>query len=86
MKFNLSMAAAMILLSSSAVMAAETTAAPAAATKPVATHAASDHAVKKMKTATVRSEKSKKCSADADAKSLHGKERRAFRKTCLKAA
>ncbi|MBX9684565.1 MAG: hypothetical protein K2X41_12335 [Hyphomicrobium sp.] len=85
MKFNLSMAAAMILLSSSAVMAAETTAAPAV-TKPVATHAASDHAVKKMKTATVRSEKSKKCSADADAKSLHGKERRAFRKTCLKAA
>jgi len=33
-----------------------------------------------------QSEKSKKCSADADAKKLHGKARREFRKTCMKAA
>jgi len=49
-----------------------TTAAPATtATKPAAT------AGKMDKTAI-----SKKCSADADAKGLHGKERKKFRDTC----
>ena len=31
-----------------------------------------------------RSAISKKCSADADAKKLHGKERKAFRASCMK--
>lgn len=34
--------------------------------------------------AKVRSAKSLKCSADADAKGLHGKERKSFRKHCMK--
>lgn len=36
--------------------------------------------------ATIQSEKSKKCSDEANAKNLHGKERKAFRKACMKAA
>ena len=35
---------------------------------------------------TVHTEKSKACSAQADEKKLHGKARKAFRKTCMKAA
>jgi hypothetical protein len=40
----------------------------------------------KPTTKVERSEKSKKCSADADAKKLHGKARKEFRKACMKAA
>ena len=35
---------------------------------------------------TAASEKSKACSAQATEKKLHGKARKAFRKTCMKAA
>jgi hypothetical protein len=45
-----------------------------------------DAATAKTTTKAERSEKSKKCSAEADAKKLHGKARKEFRKTCLKAA
>ncbi len=41
---------------------------------------------KKTADKVARSEKSKKCSADADAQHLHGKPRKEFRKTCMKAA
>jgi hypothetical protein len=52
------------------VTAPATTAKPAAAAKPF----------------TPKTEISKKCSADADAKKLHGTERKKFRATCMKAA
>ena len=35
---------------------------------------------------SAKSEKSKACSVQADEKKLHGKPRKAFRKTCMKAA
>lgn len=73
--------AAAALLSTAAV--AEET---GGTSKPVPKPAASTTAPAKTKSATVQSEKSKKCSADADAKHLHGKERKAFRKECLKSA
>lgn len=37
-------------------------------------------------TVAAKSEKSKSCSAQATEKQLHGKARKAFRKTCMKAA
>lgn len=83
MKTLMSMLTAAVLISSGAAFAE--TAAPA---KPVATLAAvTAPAAKKMQhVAGVQSEKSKKCSADADLKNLHGKERKEFRRACLKAA
>lgn len=84
MKTLLHIAAAAILLTSGAAFAADSTSAPA---KPAPQAAArSSEKVKVQKHASVRSEQSKKCSADADAKNLHGKERKAFRKACLKTA
>lgn len=72
-------AAAAVLTSGAAISEAAPKAAANAPAKP-AVHATT------TKVATVHSEKSKKCSADADAQHLHGKARKAFRRTCLKAA
>ena len=75
--FALAFAAALMLTAGGAY-AAETKSADATA-KPAATTTA-------PKAKAERSEKSKKCSADADAKGLHGKPRKQFRKACMKAA
>ena len=56
---------------------AQTTAAPAAK---------SDAAAPAAKTAKPRSAESIECSKQADAKGLHGKERKKFRSDCKKAA
>ena len=56
---------------------AQTTAAPAAK---------SDAAAPAAKTAKPRSSESIECSKQADAKGLHGKERKKFRSDCKKAA
>lgn len=66
--------AAFLMLSGAALADQAAATAPA---KPAAASAA-------KKTAAVQSEKSKKCSQEADAKKLHGKARKAFRKTCMK--
>lgn len=83
MKTLMSLVAAAGILASSAAFAASDTPANAPAAKPAAT---ASHATHKMKVAGVKSEKSKKCSTEATAKKLHGKARKAFRKTCMKAA
>lgn len=80
MKTMLSILASAMLLSAGAAMAEETKPAPAT------TNAAATAKPAKVKHASVQSEKSKKCSADADAKNLHGKERKTFRKACMKAS
>jgi hypothetical protein len=63
----------------------------AQATAPAPTPAPAAKAAPAMKTAPAakasskeRSAISKKCSADADAKKLHGKERKTFRSDCMK--
>jgi hypothetical protein len=56
---------------------AQTTAAPAAK---------SDTAAPAAKTSKPRSTESLECSKEADAKGLHGKERKKFRSECKKAA
>ena len=56
---------------------AQTTAAPAAK---------SDAAAPAAKTSKPRSAESLECSKEADAKGLHGKERKKFRSECKKAA
>jgi uncharacterized protein with LGFP repeats len=90
---TLAAAAAALLLSAGVSIAADA-AASTATVKPVAA-AAQSATVKPAKMAkmhkprvqtAVRSEQSKACSAQADAKSLHGQPRREFRKSCLKAA
>ena len=79
----ISVLTAAVLLSSGAAMAETTnSAAPSAKPAVVATHAKA----KSQHVATVQSDKSKKCSANADAKNLHGKERKSFRHACMKAA
>ena len=78
MKSIISAVAAALLFTSGAAFAAEQSSSPAAH----ATHATA-HAKTKAHTASVQSEKSKKCSAEADAQKLHGKERKAFRKSCM---
>ena len=67
--------ASLILFASPAM--AQTTAAPAAKT---------DAAAPMAKTAKPRSAESLECSKQADAKGLHGKERKKFRSECKKAA
>jgi hypothetical protein len=67
--------ASLILFSSPAL--AQTTAAPAAKT---------DSAAPAAKTAKPRTAESLECSKEADAKGLHGKERKKFRSECKKAA
>ena len=85
MKTLISMLTAAVLLSSGAAMAADSTGSAVPVAKPAVT-AAAPAKVKTPKIASIQSEKSKKCSADADAKSLHGKERKSFRHACMKAA
>ncbi|MCB1484608.1 MAG: phosphate starvation-inducible protein PsiF [Hyphomicrobiaceae bacterium] len=77
MKTIISAVAAAFLLTSGAAFAAD----QAPATAAPATHATKT--TKKPHTASVQSEKSKKCSSEADAQKLHGKERKAFRKSCM---
>jgi invasion protein IalB len=67
--------ASLILFASPAM--AQTTAAPAAKT---------DAAAPMAKTSKPRSAESIECSKQADAKGLHGKERKKFRSECKKAA
>jgi len=67
--------ASLILFASPAM--AQTTAAPAAKT---------DAAAPMAKTAKPRTAESLECSKEADAKGLHGKERKKFRSECKKAA
>ena len=55
------------------------TATPAPATPPAATTAPA-----KAKTKAPQSAASQACSAQADAKGLHGKDRKKFRQTCIK--
>ena len=81
MRSLLSMLAVAAFLSSGAAFAADSKpATDAAGTAKVAT----TQKMKKHHEASVQSEKSKKCSADADAQKLHGKARKAFRKHCMK--
>jgi psiF repeat len=71
------------VLTAGGAYAAET---PAATTKPAMTATAKPATAKPMAVRVAgHSEISKKCSADADVKKLHGKARKAFRKTCMKA-
>jgi hypothetical protein len=79
--------AAALVMTASGAYAAETKPADAT-TKPAATSTASTASTASTKKVTKaeRSAKSKACSAEADAKKLHGKARKAFRKTCMKAA
>ena len=74
----LALAAAMVM-SAGGAYAEEAKPATAATTQMVAKTPVA------KKSVAERSEISKKCSADADAKKLHGKARKAFRKTCMKA-
>ena len=67
--------ASLILFASPAL--AQTTAAPTAKT---------DSAAPAAKTAKPRTAESLECSKEADAKGLHGKERKKFRSECKKAA
>ena len=67
--------ASLILFASPAL--AQTTTAPAAKT---------DSAAPAAKTAKPRTAESLECSKEADAKGLHGKERKKFRSECKKAA
>ncbi|HMN37260.1 MAG TPA: PsiF family protein [Hyphomicrobium sp.] len=76
MKSVISAVAAALLLTSGAAFAAEHSPSTAAATSHAKT-------LKKAHTASVQSEKSKKCSAEANAQKLHGKARRAFRRSCM---
>jgi hypothetical protein len=66
----------LVLLSASALMLSAAGAYAADSAKSATTKPA----------AKPRSAISLKCSADADAKGLHGKERKAFRKHCMKSA
>jgi hypothetical protein len=70
--------ASLILFASPAL--AQTTAAPAAKTDSAAPAAAD------KKPAKPRTAESLECSKEADAKGLHGKERKKFRSECKKAA
>jgi invasion protein IalB len=72
--------ASLILFASPAL--AQTTAAPAAKSD----SAKSDSAAPMAKTSKPHSAESIECSKEADAKGLHGKERKKFRSECKKAA
>ena len=73
--------AAALMMTAGGAIAAETKPAPdtANAQKVTTAPAAKPDAKKVM-----HSEKSLKCSAEADTKQLHGKARKEFRKTCMK--
>lgn len=85
MKTLISMLTAAVLLSSGAAMAADSATSAVPVAKPAVT-AAVPAKVQAPKIASVQNDKSKKCSADADLKNLHGKERKSFRHACMKAA
>ena len=91
MKTLISMLTAAVLLASGAAMAEvakpiDKPVAKTAVTTPAKTAVITPAKTKHAHVASVRSEKSLKCSADATAKSLHGKERKMFRHACMKAA
>jgi phosphate-selective porin len=73
-------AVASLLLTSSAFAQAITPTTPAAKTAPAPKAAPSEKKAEKPRTAA-----SLQCSKDADAKSLHGKERKKFMSECKKA-
>ena len=75
--------AAALMMSATGAIAAD---AKATTTTKVEKVQKAPKAAKVKKAPSVHSEMSKKCSADADTKKLHGKARKAFRKTCMKAA
>ena len=92
-KSTLAAVAMIFAVGSTGVVAAETTASDT--TKPgvakiehtAKVHKAKAHKVKKTpEEMAAMSAKSKECSAKADAQNLHGKERKAFRHECKKAA
>jgi hypothetical protein len=70
-----------VLLVSPAFAQTPTTPAPAAKTAPAAKMAPAEKNAEKPRTAA-----SLQCSKDADAKGLHGKERKKFMSECKKAA
>ena len=74
-------AVASLLLMSSAFAQTTTPAAPAAKTAPAAKATPAEKKAEKPRTAA-----SLQCSKDADAKKLHGKERKKFMSECKKAA
>ena len=74
-------AVASLLLMSSAFAQAITPTAPAAKTAPAPKAAPAEKKAEKPRSAA-----SLQCSKDADAKSLHGKERKKFMSECKKAA
>jgi hypothetical protein len=77
--------ASLILFASPAL--AQTTAAPAAKSDSAKPDSAkSDSAAPMAKTSKPHSAESIECSKEADAKGLHGKERKKFRSECKKAA
>lgn len=73
-------AAATALIISACVVSAQTTTPPPAPTAPKAAAPAPKKSVPKKATTPAGI----KCSADADAKGLHGKERRKFRSACIR--
>lgn len=77
-------ATAAILTLSTGLALAEPAATQTATATPAPAKTAQMKTTHKSKNATVRSELSKACSAQADAKQLHGKERKAFRTACMK--
>ncbi len=77
--------AAIMTLSTGLALAEPAATQATAASKVSETKSAHMQSMHKSKQhASVRSEASKVCSAQADAKQLHGKERKAFRKACMK--
>lgn len=76
-------AAALAFALSTGAIAADQAAGTAA---PAATTVKKVKAPKVAKPAAPKSEASMACSKDADAKNLHGKERKKFRETCMKTA
>ena len=87
MKIAFAAAVALFAVGTTAAFAQTTPATPPAATapKPMTPAPAATTPAPKT-TAAPRSEKSKACSAEATAKGLKGKPRKAFRKKCMKAA
>jgi phosphate-selective porin len=81
---NFSSRVAIAAVASLMLVGAASAQTPAPATTP-ATKSAPADAAPAAKTAKPRTEVSLECSKQADAKGLHGKERKTFRSTCKKA-
>lgn len=84
---HMAAAVAIFTLSSGLALAEPASTDANAVSKPAQTEtkSAETKAVSKSKHhASIRSDLSKECSAQADAKQLHGKDRKAFRKACMK--